>query len=388
MNIYLDNASTSFPKPPEVIKSMTDFMFNFGGNSGRGSSSAALKSGHIVYECRENIKEFFSFKRSENVIFTNNITSSINILLNSIVKPDWHIITSSMEHNSVLRPLFKLQKDLGVELTIVDASEDGFISVESIEKAITKKTKLVILSHCSNVVGNMQPLKEIGLVCKKHRIYFIIDSAQTAGAIPMNFEELNCNALAFTGHKSLLGPQGIGGFLIDDELNNIADSVFVGGTGSSSHSLIQPDFLPDKFESGTLNTPGIVGLNSAIKFINKESIDAIHEKEMYLSKIFLDGINNMNFITLYGCRTLSNRLSTFSINMKNLCSNELSYFLDSKYNIVNRTGLHCAPLAHKTIGTDVDGTVRLSIGYFNTEEDIYFLLDALNKLYKEILYEF
>lgn len=388
MNIYLDNASTSFPKPPEVINSMTDFMINFGGNSGRGSSSSSLKSSHIIYECRENICKFFNYKLSENVIFTNNITSSINILLNSIVKPDWHIITSSMEHNSVLRPLFKLQEDLNIDLTIVDASREGFISVEDIENAITNKTKLIILSHCSNVVGSLQPLKEIGIICKSRNIYFIIDSAQTAGAINVDFEELNCNALTFTGHKSLLGPQGIGGFIIDEELNNIGDPVFVGGTGSLSHSLIQPTFLPDKFESGTLNTPGIVGLNSAIKFINKESIKAIHDKEYYLSELLINGISNMDFIKLYGSKNLNNRLSTFSINMKNLSSNEFSYILDSKYNIINRTGLHCAPLAHKTIGTDENGTVRLSIGYFNTKDDICFLLDSLNKIHKEIQYEF
>ena len=315
MSIYLDNASTSFPKPKEVLDSINNFMINLGGNSGRGSSSSSLKSSHVTYNCREAVAQFFNFNKSENVIFTNNITSSLNILLNSIVQEGWHVITSTMEHNSVLRPLFKLKEERNIELTVVQADNNGFVAAADIDNAIKDNTKLVILSQASNVTGNIQPLKEIGELCRKKSIYFIIDTAQSAGSINVDFKELNCNALAFTGHKGLLGPQGIGGFIIDDDLNDIAKPVFVGGTGSMSYSLVQPDFLPDKFESGTLNTPGIAGLYSAINFINKETINAIHTKEMYLSRLLLDDLNNMDYVTLYGPNTTINRLSTFSINL-------------------------------------------------------------------------
>ena len=384
MSIYLDNASTSFPKPKEVLDSINNFMINLGGNSGRGSSSSSLKSSHVIYNCREAIAQFFNFNKSENVIFTNNITSSLNILLNSIVQEGWHVITSTMEHNSVLRPLFKLKEERNIELTVVQADNNGFVAAADIDSAIKDNTKLVILSQASNVTGNIQPLKEIGELCRKKSIYFIIDTAQSAGSINVDFKELNCNALAFTGHKGLLGPQGIGGFIIDDDLNDIAKPVFVGGTGSMSYSLVQPDFLPDKFESGTLNTPGIAGLYSAINFINKETINAIHTKEMYLSRLLLDDLNNMDYVTLYGPNTTINRLSTFSINLNDMNSNEFSYDLDSKYNIITRTGLHCAPLAHKTIGTENMGTVRISIGYFNTVEDIKSLIDAIYHIHKGV----
>lgn len=384
MSIYLDNASTSFPKPKEVLDSINNFMINLGGNSGRGSSSSSLKSSHVIYNCREAIAQFFNFNKSENVIFTNNITSSLNILLNSIVQEGWHVITSTMEHNSVLRPLFKLKEERNIELTVVQADNNGFVAAADIDSAIKDNTKLVILSQASNVTGNIQPLKEIGELCRKKSIYFIIDTAQSAGSINVDFKELNCNALAFTGHKGLLGPQGIGGFIIDDDLNDIAKPVFVGGTGSMSYSLVQPDFLPDKFESGTLNTPGIAGLYSAINFINKETINAIHTKEMYLSRLLLDDLNNMDYVTLYGPNTTINRLSTFSINLNDMNSNEFSYYLDSKYNIITRTGLHCAPLAHKTIGTENMGTVRISIGYFNTVEDIKSLIDAIYHIHKGV----
>ncbi|MDY5912672.1 MAG: aminotransferase class V-fold PLP-dependent enzyme [Inconstantimicrobium porci] len=384
MSIYLDNASTSFPKPKEVLDSINNFMINLGGNSGRGSSSSSLKSSHVTYNCREAVAQFFNFNKSENVIFTNNITSSLNILLNSIVQEGWHVITSTMEHNSVLRPLFKLKEERNIELTVVQADNNGFVAAADIDNAIKDNTKLVILSQASNVTGNIQPLKEIGELCRKKSIYFIIDTAQSAGGINVDFKELNCNALAFTGHKGLLGPQGIGGFIIDDDLNDIAKPVFVGGTGSMSYSLVQPDFLPDKFESGTLNTPGIAGLYSAINYINKETINAIHTKEMYLSRLLLDDLNNMDYITLYGPNTTINRLSTFSINLNDMNSNEFSYYLDSKYNIITRTGLHCAPLAHKTIGTENMGTVRISIGYFNTVEDIKSLIDAIYHIHKGV----
>lgn len=380
MNIYFDNAATSFPKPKEVANSMIDYMMNYGGNAGRGSSSIALESSRSIFDCRELLCSFFNFNKTENVIFTNNITTSLNMLILGCIKQDWHIISSSMDHNSVLRPLFRLKEKGIIDLDIVKASKEGLINSDDVKKLINDKTKLIVLSHASNLVGTIQPLEEIGLICKEKGILFIVDSAQTAGTIPIDFKNLNCNALAFTGHKNLMGPQGIGGFLIDDKLNNLTESIIVGGTGSLSDSLSQPDFLPDKFESGTLNIPGIIGLKSALKFINKEGLNNIISKEKYLSDYLLNKILNLDYINLYGLNTSDGRTPTFSFNLNGLDPSEVSFLLDNEFGISNRTGLHCASLAHKTIGTYPNGTVRISLGYFNNKIEIDAFIDALIKI--------
>ena len=380
-NIYFDNAATSFPKPKEVIDAMIDQMTNFGGSANRGSSKTVLQSSRAVYECRESIKNLFNYDKNENVIFTNNITSSINILLNSIVKPNWHIITTSMDHNSVLRPLFKLKEEIhGVEVDIVNCNELGFLDINELKSHIISDTKLIILSHSSNLVGSIQPLKEISDICKEKDIFLILDSAQSAGIIPIDMKDLSLSALAFTGHKSLLGPQGIGGFIIDDKLNEEAKPVFVGGTGSSSSLLAQPDFLPDKFESGTLNIPGIVGLLHGINYINKEGMTTIKEKEDFLCKKALDGLLNINSIKVYGTLDMSKKTSVISFNINEMDPSLVGYILDSEFNISSRTGLHCAPLAHKTVGSYPNGSIRVSFGYFNTEKEIDIFLKAINNI--------
>lgn len=376
-SIYLDNAATSFPKPKCVVDSMTDYMINNGGNPSRGSSSTALAGNRIIFDTREAIAKFFNFDKSKNVIFTNNITSSINIILNALVKPNYHIITSTMDHNSVLRPLYKLKNDLNIELDIVEASKEGFISVESIEEKCKENTKIIILSHASNLIGSIQDIKAIGKLCKDKNIFFIVDSAQTAGVIPIDMKEYNINALTFTGHKSLLGPQGIGGFIIDDKINEEMSPVFVGGTGSSSSSLEQPNNLPDKFECGTLNTVGIIGLKAGIEFINKENILKIREKEEILCQYALDKLSDIENIIIYGSMDAKKRTSTILFNIKNIDPSELGFYLDFEKKIMTRTGLHCAPLAHKTIGTYPYGGVRISLGYFNTKEEIDYLIEAL-----------
>nr|BDA35731.1 cysteine desulfurase [Clostridium perfringens] len=299
--IYFDNAATTFPKPDSVIKAMFDYMSFEGGSANRGSSSTALQSSRAVYECRYEIAKFFNFPKSENVIFTNNITTSLNMLLLGIIKSDWHIITTSMEHNSVLRPLVKISEELpNVELDIVQCNNEGLVSVEKIKEKLKSNTKLIILSHASNLVGTIQPIKEIGKLCKENDIFFILDSAQTAGVIPIDMTELNLNALAFTGHKSLLGPQGIGGFIIDDKLNSICKNIFSGGTGSNSSLIEHPQELPDKFEYGTLNTPGIIGLLEGIKFIEKEGIGNIKAKEEILCQKAMDLLSEIPEVKIYG----------------------------------------------------------------------------------------
>ncbi|NFL97489.1 aminotransferase class V-fold PLP-dependent enzyme [Clostridium botulinum] len=380
MKVYLDNAATTYPKPEKVYSSILNYMKNVGASPGRGGYENALTGDRMVYKCRQSLINLFNFNKIENVVFTSNITASLNILIKSIVKDGWHVITSSMDHNSVIRPLVSLEKSNKIELDILNCSEEGLINIEDFKNAIKDSTRLVVLSHASNIVGTIQPLEAIGKICKEKGIYFIIDSAQTAGVLPLNFQNLNCNALAFTGHKSLLGPQGIGGFIIDDELNNIATNFIEGGTGSLSESTLQPDFLPDKFESGTMNTPGIAGLLAGIEYINKEGLNAIKEREEYLSREFINGLLNIDSVKVYGPLDASLRTATISINSSKIDNSELGFLLDSEFGIMVRTGLHCAPLAHKTIGSFPQGTLRFSFGAFNDVKDINYALYALNSI--------
>lgn len=380
MNIYLDNASTSFPKPKNVSLSVSNYIDKIGGNPGRGCYDNSLASSRIIYNCRLTLSKFFSFNKPENIIFTQNITYALNTLLLGAIKPNSHIITSSMEHNSVLRVLYHLENTIGIELEIIDGDSHGFISAASICSRIKSNTQLVVLSHASNVTGSIQPLIDIGKICKENNIIFIIDSAQSAGSIHVDFTKLGCNGLTFTGHKSLLGPQGIGGFIIDDMLNNICSPLVFGGTGSESSNKSQPLILPDKFESGTQNIPGILGLMEGLNFINSVGLDAIIDKKHTLSKQFLEGFSHLKNYILYGSTSYINRVPTFSINHNKLSPNELEFILNDEFNINTRSGLHCAPLSHKTISTFPNGTLRISFGYFNDTSDIIILLDALKKI--------
>lgn len=379
MEVYLDNSSTTFPKPKIVVNSMYDYLLHVGGNANRGTHSNSLTSGRQLLLARERLAEFFNFDLVTNVIFTNNITTSLNMLIKGIVKEGDHVISSSMEHNSVLRPLTECKKNLNIDLSLIQASTEGFITTSDVISEITDKTKAIILSHASNVTGSIQPLKEIGIECKKRNIFFIIDSAQSAGTIPVDFKELNANAIAFTGHKSLLGPQGTGGFIIDDKMANACTTIMSGGTGSLSESLVQPDFLPDKFESGTLNLPGIIGLSTAVNFITETKRDTIRDKIEFLRKKLYSGLSNIDGFKIYGDKTLLNSTTCLSINYKDLDPAELGFYLE-EHGIKTRAGLHCAPLAHKSINTFPGGTVRLSLSFFNTEEEIDYALSVLNKI--------
>ncbi|WP_138204185.1 aminotransferase class V-fold PLP-dependent enzyme [Haloimpatiens lingqiaonensis] len=384
MKVYLDNAATTFPKPDTVVSSIMTYMTQVGSNPGRGASSSSLAGNRVVFQCREAIANLFNFPNVENVIFTSNITHSLNTLIKGVVKKGWHVITSSMDHNATLRPLSALKEKGDINLTILDCSEEGLINIDDFKRAIEDNTKLVVLSHASNIIGTIQPLEEIGRICKEKEIYLIIDSAQTAGVLDLDFKKLNCSALAFTGHKSLLGPQGIGGFIIDDELNNITKPFIEGGTGSVSSNVIQPDFLPDKFESGTMNTPGIAGLLAGINFINEKGLKYIREYEEELCQKFINGALNIDSIKVYGTMDSSARTSTISINSSKIDNAELGFILDSEFGIITRTGLHCAPLAHKTIGTYPSGTIRFSFGIFNDEKDVDYALSCINKVIKRI----
>ena len=383
MKVYLDNASTTFPKPKVVADSIYNYLVNVGGNANRSNHQNALESNREIFTARERIAKFFNYDKIENVIFTNNITASLNTLIKGSLRVGDHVITSSIEHNSVIRPLIWCKENLNIEIDFVKASSNGFINPNDIENFIKSNTKLVVITHASNVVGTIQPIKEVGEICKKHGIFFIVDTAQSAGTVPIDFKEINASALAFTGHKSLLGPQGIGGFIIDDDLNEICKPLLQGGTGSLSHEIHQPNFMPDKFESGTLNIPGIVGLSNSIEFINKVGIKNIKEKNSKLYKKLLNGLLDIKNYNVYGDITGNKATTSLSFNLKGVDTSELSFYLES-YGISNRSGLHCAPMCHETIGTFPSGTVRLSISYFNTEEDIDYALSILKKASEEL----
>lgn len=382
MKVYLDNAATSYPKPKEVHNSILNHLINIGSNPGRGSSTSSFESNKIVFSCRNTLMEFFKFNKPENVIFTSNITSSLNMLIKGVVKDGWHVITSSMDHNASLRPLYSLEKSGKIQLDVLQCSKNGILDIKDFESKLKDNTKLVVLSHASNIIGSIQPLEKIGEICKRKGIYFIIDSAQTAGVLPLDFMKLNCNALAFTGHKSLLGPQGIGGFIIDDKLNEDVLPLLEGGTGSLSSDIAQPNFLPDKFESGTMNTPGIAGLLAGINYINKTGLSYIKEHEEYLCQKFIDDILNIPSIEVYGFKDASKRTSTISVNSSKIDNSELGFILDTNYGIITRTGLHCAPLAHKSIGTFPNGAIRFSFGLFNDIKDVNYAVNALNTILK------
>lgn len=379
MEVYLDNASTTFPKPKQVVDAMYNYMLNIGGNAGRGNYSNSLQSNRYLYDARETVCSFFGYDNPSNVIFTNNVTTSLNMLIKGLLRNGDHVITSSMEHNSVIRPLIERKASINIELDIVDADSQGFVSVDEIKNKIRPETKLVIITQASNVTGSIQKIKDIGKLCKDNDIFFIVDSSQGAGVIDINMKSINADAIAFTGHKSLLGPQGIGGFIINDNFNNNCLSILQGGTGSLSYSLEQPDFLPDKFECGTHNLPGIIGLSESIKYINSIGLNEIYEHNSHLLKYFLNGLSNISGLNIYGDRTGENSTTCVSINATSFDSSELGYLLECE-GIKTRCGLHCSPLAHKTIGTYPSGTVRLSLSYFTTKSEIDYTLKSINKI--------
>ncbi|MEG1310613.1 MAG: aminotransferase class V-fold PLP-dependent enzyme [Romboutsia sp.] len=380
MQIYLDNASTSMKKPGIVAKSMYDFMINNGTTSGRGSYTKAMQSDKLVYESRKLISSLFNFDNPKNVIFTSNITESLNIAINGILEKGDHVVTSSIEHNAVWRCLKTLELTKGISISKVKASKEGFTNPEDVEKAINSNTKLIIFNHASNVLGTIQPIKEIGKIANDYKIPFLVDSAQTAGAYPIDIKNDNIDLLAFTGHKSLLGPMGTGGLVInwDGNINPLKS----GGTGGDSVYEYQPNYYPNKLETGTLNVAGIIGLGEAVKFINKESIDKIYSKEKKIIKYTLEKLEDLEDIEIYGPKDSDKIMGVISFNTKNKSPEELAYELDTKYNIMVRAGLHCSPNAHELINTKSRGAVRIGIGYFNDKEDIDTLIKALKEIIK------
>ncbi|MGI6097084.1 MAG: aminotransferase class V-fold PLP-dependent enzyme [Dethiobacteria bacterium] len=379
--LYADNAATSLPKPPQVIEATCNFLKEIGCNPGRGGYRLGLEASRMVFRARELLASFFNVDRAERVVFTSNVTHSLNILLKGLLEPGDHVVTSSMEHNAVTRPLARLGKEWKIRVTKVPCAKDGTLDPDDLRKALQRETKLVVLTHASNVTGTILPVAEIGELCASRGIYFAIDAAQTAGIIPLDFKALQLDFLAFTGHKGLLGPPGTGGLCLSERGGRALKSLMEGGTGSQSHLAQQPEELPDKLECGTLNTAGIAGLAAGVQFINEKGGPAYFQaQEGRLLSAFLDGLREIKGITTYGPGEQQKQVATVSINIEGWDAGELSYILDQEYGIMTRSGLHCAPDAHKTIGTFPKGTLRFSFGAFNTMKDIEAILEALRQL--------
>jgi len=369
--IYLDNAATSFPKPEAMLAAMTAYQQAIGANPGRSGHGLSIDAGRIVYETRETLARLFNSEDPLRIVLTKNSTEALNIVLKGALKPDDHVITSSMEHNSVMRPLRFLESQ-GVRVSVIPCSPRGELDPEDIKKAIRPATKMVVMTHASNVTGTILPVEAVGAIIReKGDILFCVDAAQTAGALPMDVQKLKIDLLAFTGHKSLYGPQGTGGLYIRKGLEKGIAPLMMGGTGSRSEFEAQPDFMPDKYESGTPNTIGFAGLGAGATYLAGQTMERIRAKEEQLTRRFLERLEAFkDQVTVYGLIDAARQTAVISFNVKNISPSDAAMFFEEKFGILCRPGLHCAPAAHRTIGTFPQGTVRFSFGFFNTSRDV------------------
>jgi len=382
--IYADNGSTSFPKAPNVGQAVKNYIENSAYNIGRGGYESSYDVAFEVFKVRQAMAGLFNAESPKNVIFTAGITHSLNMILKGYLQAGDHIISSSMEHNGLMRPLHELSQT-GVEYSIAQCLPDGRLEAKSIQKLMQANTKAVVVTHASNVCGTIMPIEELSEICTAHGIKLMIDTAQTAGILPIDASKID--AVAFTAHKGLLGLQGLGGFVIKDDFAKLIKPIITGGTGSASHEFDQPNFLPDKFESGTMNIPAIIGLGAALEYIKDRGIKNIFAKEMELTKRFIEGVRAINNkdLRIIGKQDLAGRIAVVSLDFAELDNAEVSSVLDSKYGIMTRCGLHCSPLSHKTLGTFPKGTVRFSFGHFNTAEEIDHIISAIKEIKKDTL---
>lgn len=377
MAVYLDHAATSFPKPPSVYRAIMNVLRQVGGSPGRSDHRAAREASQIVQETREKIARLFAIPKAEQVIFTHNATEAINLALKGLLAPKDHVLISSMEHNSVVRPLRKLE-EMGVKFSIIPCSREGHLDISTFKKGLQRKTKLIVLTHASNVTGMIFPIEEIGHFAHSRGIFFMVDAAQTAGLLPIDVQRMKIDLLACPGHKSLYGPQGTGFLYVSKEIN--LRSLLEGGTGTDSESDRQPKVMPFCLESGTLNTPGIAGLGAGISFIMKEGLEKIWHRESKLTKYLMEGLQKIPGLKIYGSLEPEERVPVISFNLNSVHPGQLAYLLDKIYNIGVRAGLHCAPHAHRTLGTFPYGAVRASLGFFNNLKDAQALLKALKDI--------
>lgn len=372
--IYLDNGATTFPKPKVVTDKIMECYLGYAGNPGRSGHKLAMKMDLEIYETREKICKLINGTEVLNVIFTFNATDSLNLAIKGVLEEGDHVITTSMEHNSVLRPLNQLRKDGKIELSIVYADDKGYIDPQKIFEALTPNTKMIVTTHMSNVFGTIVDIKAIGDFCKENNILYLVDASQSIGVLDIDVQEMNIDLLAFPGHKALFGPMGTGALYIKEGI--IVKPLKEGGTGSYSHSIDQPDLYPDSLESGTPNGVGIIALGKGIDFINEVGLENIRNHEISLKNHFIELLKDNEDVILYG--TLDDRQgAVVSLNVKDMDSSEISYILSDEFDIYTRPGFHCAPLAHKTMGTEELGAIRFSFGYYNTLEEVEKTVEAL-----------
>ena len=373
--IYLDNAATSFPKPEGVSDAMKNYIDQVGATINRSVYGSAQEAGLVTLRLRQRLKRLFSFPEPvTHVILTPGATWGLNMVIRGFLKPGDHCIVSSMEHNAVMRPLLQLE---GVEFDRIMCNREGLMDPADVEQLIRPNTKLVIMAHGSNVCGSVQDAKAVGEICAKHGIAFVLDAAQTAGHYPIDFQKFRLSALCVPGHKGLLGPSGIGALLMTDGFAKKLDPVIAGGTGSASDSEFLPEYLPDRFESGTPNLPGIYGWEKALEFVENTGVKALREHEMGLCKRFLEGLEKIEGAALCGTKDERRRVGVISVDFLHRDNAEAAFELETEYGILTRCGLHCAPSAHKTLDTFPRGTVRFSLGFANTEKDVDAALEAI-----------
>ncbi|MFH0823106.1 MAG: aminotransferase class V-fold PLP-dependent enzyme [Pseudomonadota bacterium] len=376
--VYLDNAATTFPKPPQVLREMVEDYERLGVSPGRGSYDLAAQCAQYVHEVRRRVSAFFGSEDPNRVVFANNATDALNTLILGLVKPGCHVVSTRLEHNSVLRPLHHLRDQGLIDFSLVPFDGQGFLDPQDAAKAITGRTAFVIANHVSNVLGTIQPVGEIGRECAERGVPLVLDVSQSAGIVPIDMRAMHVGAVAFTGHKSLLGPSGIGGLVVREGIDVRATRF--GGTGYESWSPVQPEAHPYRLESGTLNVLGIMGLAAGLRYISQRGMEAIFEHEMSLAHTLLDGLNSTNKATVYCGDRLENHVPLITCNVRDLDAEDFAAILDGDFDIAVRSGQHCAPLVHEDIGTGRRGSVRFSIGPLNTDEHIAAALAAVKAI--------
>ncbi|MDO7788883.1 aminotransferase class V-fold PLP-dependent enzyme [Desulforamulus aquiferis] len=378
--VYFDSAATSWPKPPEVWQAMEHFIKEVGASPGRAGHRRTVEANQIVDETRQLLASLFNINDPERIVFTLNATDALNMAIKGLMSQGEHVITSSMEHNSVTRPLHTLESH-GVQVTKIKCDRQGKIDLNQVEQAIRPNTRAIVLTHASNVVGTIMPVQDIGRIAAKHNIHFVLDAAQTAGILNIDVKRLNVSVLTFPGHKGLMGPQGTGGLFIREDVN--LRTLREGGTGSGSETPTQPNIMPEKYESGTLNAVGIAGLGAGLKFLRRVGKEKIHQHEMGLTNRFIKGAESIGGLRIYGPLKDEERVPVVSFSLEGYKAGQVGDRLDKEFDIGCRAGLHCAPDAHHTLGTFENKLVRFSFSYFNTEAEVDYALKALRQIAAE-----
>jgi len=375
--IYMDNAATTFPKPESVYVATDNFSRFQGGSPGRGTHRQTIQAGTVLLDTREALARLFNITDSTRIAFTPNVTESLNLGLKGWLQPGDHVITTSMEHNAVARPVYAMTRQ-GLEWTSVKCDPRGMLDPQDIERAIQTNTRMICILHASNLSGTIMPIAEVGAIARDHGIVFMVDTAQTAGVLELDVETQHIDILAFTGHKGLMGPQGTGGIYIRPGL--LLKPLKEGGTGSLSESLEQPECMPDRFESGTPNTPGIAGLGAGIDFILSTGRSQVREHEKHLTGMLLQALQEIRGVEVYGPQNLEQRVAVVAFNIDDVDCGQVSLRLEYEHGIITRSGLHCSPLAHQTLGSLERGACRLSPGYFTTESEILTVIKAIDDI--------